>query len=108
MTEHLLEILAVALVLAVAASLFWMARRYRMAASHRRMRAMMLKVGLEPDIDLSADLEDVVQSIRRRCYQCGAVGECETWLERGRTDAREFCPNARVFDILLRHRREGA
>lgn len=108
MAEYLQEILTAALVLAVAATLFWLARRYRAAASNRRMRAMMLKVGLDPDIDLSQDLEDVVQSIRRRCYQCGAVGECEAWLEGGGKGARDFCPNARVFDILLRHRREDA
>lgn len=108
MNENLEGTLAAVLVLAAAVGLAWLTLRYRAGASERRMRSMMRKLGLDPEIDLSESLDDVVRAIRRRCRQCGAVGECEAWLEGPGNNHNDFCPNARVFDILLRHKQNSA
>lgn len=68
------------------------------------MRSMMRAAGLDPDIDPVGAHDEVIKAIRRRCRHCRAPHECEAWLEGQLAGDNDFCPNARVFEILAKYK----
>jgi hypothetical protein len=93
---------AIVMVLAVLALIFaW--RSYQTANSSRRRLAMLETLGLDPAIDSSADLPTIMSDVRQRCEHCPSEDVCERWLRGEETGGNDFCPNARVFEILRKY-----
>jgi hypothetical protein len=40
--------------------------------------------------------------VKERCSACQAGSACDHWLDDAATGRPDFCPNARVLDILRR------
>ena len=91
----------VMLVLAVLIVLAY--RRYLAINSERRMRSMLVSVGLEPELAESEDIPTIMQEVRDRCRQCTAESVCERWLDGEVPGDNAFCPNHRVFRILSKY-----
>lgn len=80
----------------------------RCDANIDRMAKMQDRVGVDQGSEL-----DVIGSIERahairRCAFCTMGRECDDWLQSGRTDAPEFCPNAGYFSSAGRFERLAA
>lgn len=80
-------------------------RSYLANGSERRMRSMLESVGLDPAIAASNEIPTIMREVRQRCRTCNAEGVCERWLEGREKGGNDFCPNARVFEILQKHSR---
>ncbi len=74
------------------------------AASVGRMMRMIVRVGVDPKIVARDDRQTVnlMKDVRERCARCPSEGRCEQWLAGEIGGANTFCPNARVFDELVR------
>ncbi len=94
------QVLAAAGMLAVAIFLIVGFLRYQRTGSERRMRRMLERVGLDPKLAESGDVETIMKDVRYRCRQCSSEGVCERWLAGQEEGNNEFCPNHRVFEIL--------
>jgi hypothetical protein len=72
------------------------------AASARRMKSMMARVGLNPGPAMLRDLRTMatIKEARRRCRRCPREGLCERWLAGEVEGDNTFCPNAQIFDTL--------
>lgn len=70
--------------------------------SHRLMRSMLRRLGLENRLALMP--VELVRSIERRCAACANQPECDDWMSKGAPGDgyRHFCPNAAAFDALPR------
>lgn len=90
---------AAVLLVAAAALLVWI-RGYMAGGSERRMRRMLARVGLDPEMAASADRDTIIAEVRRRCRKCQSEALCERWLAGEEEGGNEFCPNARVFEML--------
>jgi hypothetical protein len=64
---------------------------------------MLESVGLDPAIATSGDLPTIMSEVRKRCEHCQSEDLCERWLQGEETGGNEFCPNARVFEILKKY-----
>jgi len=88
----------------VTAILIFLFRRKLRFDSTRRMYRMMAKVGVYPRrfsrFDEDADLD--MQAVRTRCRMCPAEDRCERWLAGKIEGDNGFCPNAKVFDGVLK------
>lgn len=102
MTMSLLQVLAAIFMVGATIALFLAFRRYRGAASERRMTSMLQRIGLDPAIASSGDHEAIVKEIRQRCRTCAAEDVCERWLAEEEEGDNVFCPNATVLDALRR------
>jgi hypothetical protein len=102
------KVLAGVLIALAALSVLLLLSRYRAKASERRMRNMMLQAGLDPDQEPMLGHEQLIQAIRRRCRKCDEVRQCESWLTGLADGGNDFCPNARIFDILVRNKRKDS
>ena len=91
----------VMLVIAAGMVIAW--QRYRTRSSERRMLGMLTRMGLDPTIITSGDIETIMKEVRSRCRQCAVEGHCERWLRGEETGDNSFCPNHRVFEILGRY-----
>jgi hypothetical protein len=100
MNMSLMQIIAAIAMLGVAAALFFGYRKYLAANSERRMRTMLESVGLDPALATSEEIPTIMKEIRQRCQSCGSEDVCERWLAGNRKGDNEFCPNAKVFEIL--------
>ena len=67
-----------------------------------RLQRMLEALGLDPALASSGDLETIMGEVKQRCSACQAGSACDSWLAGARHGDREFCPNARVLDILRR------
>jgi hypothetical protein len=102
MNTSLFQIIAAIFMLGAAIALIAVFRKYKAAASERRMLNMLECVGLDPAIASSHDKEVIIKEIRQRCRTCANEDVCERWLA-GKVDGDNFfCPNAKVFDALKR------
>ncbi len=74
------------------------------AASVGRMMRMIVRVGLDPKIVAHDDPKTVnlMKDVRERCARCPSEARCERWLAGEIGGGNAFCPNARVFDELVR------
>lgn len=75
-------------------------RSYLVASSERRMRRMLISVGLDPALANRQTADDLMAEVRRRCRQCNAESVCERWLDGVESGGNGFCPNAAIFDAL--------
>lgn len=102
MNMSLFQIIAAMFMLGATIALIAVFRKYKAAASERRMQNMLECVGLDPAIASSGDKEVIMKEIRQRCRTCANESVCERWLA-GKVDGDNlFCPNAKVFDALKR------
>lgn len=73
------------------------------------MPQMMAHFALDPS-RVAAAHPRLVRILRQRCAECPQPARCRDTLDHGqavREAARDFCPNAPVFDVLVR-RQDGA
>lgn len=103
MNVSLMQIFAALVMVGAAAGLFFAYRTYLAANSERRMRTMLESVGLDPAIAASGEIPTIMQEVRQRCRTCNSEDVCERWLKGDKEDPNDFCPNARVFEILNKH-----
>ena len=94
-------VVAIAMVVVSAGFIMWI-RRYKEAGSQRRMKHMMERAGLDPEIATYGDGEAIIQEVRRRCRRCASESLCERWLAGEDEGPNNFCPNAEVFEFLKR------
>ena len=98
----LFQILAAITMVGVAFALFISIRRYKVAASERRMIGMLDRVGLDAAIATSRDTQAIMRVVRQRCGSCSTEAVCERWLAGNEEGDNIFCPNAEVFSALKR------
>lgn len=99
----LIQIIAAVVMVAVALLLFVGFRRYLAANSERRMRAMLISVGLDPELANSEEIPTIMNEVRERCRQCSSESVCDRWLDGEVPGDNAFCPNHRVFRILSKY-----
>ena len=93
----------IALVLVVTAMcLVAMFLRYKADSSERRMRSMLERCGLDPELIAKGDTHAIMREVRRRCRTCQTEAVCERWLAGKETGENSFCPNAETFEILAK------
>lgn len=98
-----IQIFAAIIMVAVALLLFFAYRRYLAANSERRMRSMLVSVGLDAELANSAEFPTIMEEVRDRCRHCSSEDVCERWLDGEVQGENQFCPNARVFRILSKY-----
>jgi hypothetical protein len=91
--------IAIILVVVAAALVFWFLK-YKAGSSERRMKQMVQRIGLDPEIASQGDTESIFREVRRRCRRCQSEGQCEMWLAGAKGGDNDFCPNAQVFEEL--------
>jgi hypothetical protein len=67
--------------------------------SNRRMRTMMMRVGLDPETT-DPDTLATMKAVKSRCSLCNAEDYCERWLKGEVKGSNDFCPNAHTFEEL--------
>ena len=80
-------------------------RRYLAINSDRRMRAMLVSIGLDPYLAVSGDTRIIMKEVRQRCRNCATEAVCERWLNGSEAGDNSFCPNASVFESIRARRR---
>ena len=93
--------IAIILVVVAIALVVWFLR-YKAGTSERRMKEMLQRAGLDPEIATQADSESIIREVRRRCRKCQSEDLCERWLAGEEGGDNVFCPNAQVFEELNR------
>jgi hypothetical protein len=92
------------LFVAVAAFLImWLRYKFKMD-SFSRMYRMMARIGVYPGKFSGSESESGLdmQAVRSRCRMCPAEDACERWLAGEIDGDNGFCPNAKVFDGVLK------
>ncbi len=95
--------MAIIFVVVAAALVLWF--RHKLAsASRSRMHRMMASLGLDPDklehSDEGAGLD--MKAARTRCRMCPSEDVCERWLAGEIEGDNGFCPNAKIFDGVVK------
>lgn len=92
---------AVIMVGTAAAAIVWL-HSSQTAASARRMKGMMTRVGLDYGTDALAEprTKAIVQQARRRCMRCACEDLCDRWLAGEVKGDNTFCPNRQIFRHL--------
>jgi len=75
-------------------------RSYLVSGAERRMRRMLLSLGLDPALATQGNADDIMNEVRRRCRHCSSESVCERWLDGVESGGNSFCPNAPVFDAF--------
>jgi len=92
------------LLVLIAAILVVLFRSMLASKSQSRMYRMMTRVGVVPGSftrsDKGAGLD--MQAVRARCRRCPAEDVCERWLAGEIEGDNGFCPNANVFDGVVK------
>jgi len=102
--ENLLMQTSVSILMLLAlAAMFLAWRRYQVVSSERRLLSMLESVGLDPELASSADMATIMSEVRQRCRHCQSEAVCERWLQGDESGDNQFCPNARVFEVLRKH-----
>jgi Family of unknown function (DUF6455) len=88
----------------VAAALVVWFRNTIAAASRSRMYRMMAKLGVDPNKlgRAAGSASASVETVRTRCRMCPSEDVCERWLSGEIEGDNGFCPNARIFDGVLK------
>ncbi len=108
MNISLMQIFSALAMVGIAIALLLIYRSYLANNSERRMQAMLQSVGLDPAIASSGEIPAIMQEVRQRCQSCASEGACEHWLAGDKKDSNDFCPNAKVFEILNKYRDTAA
>ncbi len=95
-----IQVIAALAMVVVAIGLVFAYRSWLAANSERRMRAMLVSVGLDPELADNEEIPTIMKEVRDRCRQCSAESVCDHWLEGEVPGDNAFCPNHRVFRIL--------
>lgn len=103
-----LQIVAAIALLALAAVLVLSYRAYLARNSERRMRTMLESVGLDPEIAASGEMPTIMKEVRQRCRACSSEAVCERWLAGDHDTENDFCPNAKVFEVLSKYAEPAA
>ena len=103
MTVSFAEVLLGIGMLAVAIALALGFFRYLATGSERRMRRMLIAVGLDGELAASDDIPRIMDEVRDRCRHCSSESVCERWLDGQIAGGNEFCPNHKVFEVLQRY-----
>ena len=103
MDETVIQVVAAMAMVGIAASMIFGFRRYLAVNSERRMQTMLESVGLDPKMATSGEIPTIMKEVRQRCRSCAIESVCERWLQGKKDDGNDFCPNAKVFDILRKH-----
>lgn len=80
-------------------------RRYLAQNSERRMRTMLVSIGLDPELATSGEMPTIMKEVRQRCRHCATEDVCERWLKENENGDNSFCPNAKVFEVIKKHSR---
>jgi hypothetical protein len=102
MTPNLFQFLVAIVMVAVAIFLVSRYLKFKAAGSDRRLRGMLERAGLDPEIARTGDADALRKEIRRRCSRCQAEDVCERWLAGELEGGNEFCPNAGLLDALAK------
>lgn len=97
------QFIIAALMVTVAIGLIFAIRNYLSRTSQRRRLAMLEALGIDPAIVTSGDMPTIMSDVRKRCEHCQSEGLCERWLRGEETGGNDFCPNAKVFEILRKY-----
>lgn len=100
MNMSMFQILAAVIMVGIAVALVYGIRQYMIAQSERRMRTMLIKIGLDPTIAASGDSQKIMSEVRQRCRTCATEDVCERWLTGEEIGDNVFCPNAQVFESM--------
>jgi len=92
---------AIIMVGVVVAGMVWL-KSSMAAASARRMRSMMKRIGLNARTIRRSDPQTTTigKQLRRRCRRCPREALCERWLAGKVEGGNAFCPNAEAFRNL--------
>ncbi|MDH3747452.1 MAG: DUF6455 family protein [Gammaproteobacteria bacterium] len=104
MNFSLTQILTAMVMVGVGIALVFAYRKYLAASSERRMRAMLVSVGVDPEIASIGAIETIMTGVRQRCRACTSADVCERWLDGEIQGDNDFCPNAKVFEVFRRYR----
>jgi hypothetical protein len=100
MDMSIFQLLTAVVMVGVAIALVLGIRSYMAAQSERRMRTMLIKIGLDPVIVASGDSQTIMREVRQRCRTCSSEDTCERWLTGEKGGENEFCPNREVFESM--------
>lgn len=100
MNMSILQIVAAVVMVGIAFALFYAIRQYMIAQSERRMRTMLIKIGIDPVVVSTGDTQAIMSEVRRRCRTCSSEDLCERWLAGEELGENVFCPNAKVFESM--------
>lgn len=100
MNMSVIQLFAAVVMVGVAIGLVFAIRRYLATQSERRMRTMLIKIGLDPTVVESGDSATIMREVRQRCRSCTTEDVCERWLAGEETGDNVFCPNAAVFESM--------
>ena len=103
MAYTLTQIISTVVMLLAVVALVFAWRRYQIANAERRRLDMLEALGLDPAMASSTDLPTIMGDVRRRCEQCPSEDVCERWLRGEVSGDNDFCPNAKVFEILRKY-----
>ncbi|MFQ5547535.1 MAG: DUF6455 family protein [Woeseia sp.] len=70
--------------------------------SRSRMDRMMARLGVDPDKLADAPTDRDMNAVRTRCRRCPAEDVCERWLAGEIEGDNGFCPNAKIFDGVVK------
>jgi len=101
------QIIGATLMVIVVAGLIVAWRNYQSRNSERRRLAMLESLGLDTALATSGDMPAIMSEVRMRCEHCPSEDVCERWLRGEETGGNDFCPNARVFEILRKYAATG-
>jgi hypothetical protein len=105
MELSLIQVIAAIVMSGIVVALIFGIRRYLAANSERRMLTMLESVGLDPEIATSGEIPTIMKEVRQRCRSCATEAVCERWLQGNEEGDNTFCPNAKVFEVLIKHSR---
>ena len=103
MDTTLTTLLAAAMTIGAAIVFVILFRHYLAVNSERRMQAMLENVGVDPEVASLSGIDNIMSEVRKRCKNCKSESLCERWLAGEETGDNEFCPNAKVFELLRQH-----
>ena len=103
MGNSLIQMVGAILMVLVVGGLIVTWWNYQARNSERRRMSMLESLGLDPAIASGRDLPTIMNDVRQRCEHCQSEDMCERWLRGEVAGDNEFCPNARVFEILRKY-----
>jgi hypothetical protein len=102
MDSTLYEIGVAALMVVVIVALMVWFFRYQAMVSATRMRQMLTRAGVDPEVARQGNVEAIMQDVRSRCENCRSEALCDMWLAGKAEGDNNFCPNAPIFCMLAK------
>ncbi len=101
MRHRLIEVLNVSTIACIG--------RYMNTGSEKRMREILRRMDVGPEIAIYGNTEAVIKEMRRRCRSCENECLCDRWIAGEVVKGGiSFCPNARMFRNLARKTRRAS